>query len=144
MRGDGLRVWFDEWEVQPGDIIGLKVEEGLVRSRDLILCMSEHAFSSEWIGLERHTAIFRDPTNQDRRFIPLRLDDAEINDVLKQYAYVEWRESPTEEYNHLLSVCRPQQAVRGGTLPPYGAKPARCRDASTQRPIVVMLPPAHQ
>ncbi len=25
LRADGLRVWLDEWEIQPGDMIGLKV-----------------------------------------------------------------------------------------------------------------------
>jgi hypothetical protein len=25
LRADGLRVWFDEWIIQPGDMIGLKV-----------------------------------------------------------------------------------------------------------------------
>ena len=40
--------------------------------------MSADAFGSDWVTLERHTALFRDPTNAQRRFIPLRLDDAEI------------------------------------------------------------------
>jgi hypothetical protein len=28
-RGWLSRVWFDEWEIQPGDIISLKIEPGL-------------------------------------------------------------------------------------------------------------------
>ena len=74
LRRDGLRVWFDEWEIRPGDPILLKIEEGLEQSRTLVLAMSRNAFASEWVTLERHTAMFRDPTNQRRRFIPVRLD----------------------------------------------------------------------
>src|SRR5271165_1227080 len=84
LKADGLRVWLDEWVIQPGDMIGLKVEEGLMQSRSLVLVMSQHAFASEWASLEFHTILFRDPTNQHRRFIPLRLDSVEINDVLRQ------------------------------------------------------------
>ena len=51
--------------------------------------MSQAAFASEWVTLERHTALFRDPTNQKRRFIPLRLDDCEIKDSLKPVASVD-------------------------------------------------------
>lgn len=63
--------------IRPGDSIPLAIEGGLEGSRTLVLVMSAHAFASDWVTLERHTALFRDPTNQQRRFVPLRLDDAE-------------------------------------------------------------------
>jgi len=42
----------------------------------LVLCMSANAFASDWAQLESGTFRFRDPLNKERRFIPLRLDDA--------------------------------------------------------------------
>jgi hypothetical protein len=53
-------------------MISLKIEQGLERSRTLVLVMSKNALASEWVTLERHKALFRDPTNVERRFIPLR------------------------------------------------------------------------
>ncbi|HKS41034.1 MAG TPA: TIR domain-containing protein [Blastocatellia bacterium] len=105
LKADGLRVWFDEWVIQPGDMIGLKIEQGLEQSRTLILVMSANAFASEWVTLERHTVMFRDPTNQERRFIPLLLDNAEIKDMLKQYAHIDWRQKSDEQYAKLLAAC---------------------------------------
>jgi hypothetical protein len=105
LKGDGLRVWLDEWVIQPGDMVSLKIEQGLESSRTLVLVMSQAAFDSEWVTLERHTALFRDPTNQQRRFIPLRLDDCAIEDTFKQYAYVDWREMNDDEYERLLRIC---------------------------------------
>ncbi|MDS4070064.1 MAG: toll/interleukin-1 receptor domain-containing protein [Candidatus Competibacter sp.] len=55
LRKDGLKVWFDEWEVKPGDSIPAKIEEGLEHSRVLVLCMSAHAFGSDWAQLEAGT-----------------------------------------------------------------------------------------
>ena len=115
LKQDGLRVWFDEWVIQPGDSIPLKIEQGLEQSRTLILVMSQNAFASEWVTLERHTALFRDPTNAERRFIPLRLDDAEITDTLKQFAYIDWRQKTQEEYARLLAACRPALAGQADT-----------------------------
>ncbi len=40
--------------------------------------MSANAFGSDWAQWEAGTFRFRDPLNQERRFIPLRLDDARI------------------------------------------------------------------
>lgn len=105
LREDGLRVWFDEWQIQPGDMIGLKIEEGLEKSRTLVLVMSRRAFASEWVSLERQTAMFRDPTNAKRRFIPLRLDDTEIRDTLRQFAYIDWRKPTPDQYERLRRAC---------------------------------------
>jgi TIR domain len=63
LRADGLRVWLDEWEIRAGDHIQAKIEEGLEHSRMLVLCMSAHAFGSDWAQLEAGTFRFRDPLN---------------------------------------------------------------------------------
>ena len=76
LRKDGVKVWFDEWVLKPGDHIQGKIEEGLERSRVLVLCMSANAFGSDWAQLESGTFRFRDPLNKERRFLPLRLNDA--------------------------------------------------------------------
>jgi GTPase SAR1 family protein/DNA-directed RNA polymerase subunit RPC12/RpoP len=70
LKADGLRVWLDEWQIQPGDMIGLKINQGLEQSRILLLVMSANASESEWVTFESQTILFNDPTNQQRRFIP--------------------------------------------------------------------------
>ena len=64
LRADGIKVWFDEWEIRPGDSIPAKVEAGLEQSRILVLCMSANAFGSEWAQLESGTFRFRDPQDK--------------------------------------------------------------------------------
>ena len=76
LRAAGLRVWFDEWVIQPGGDIYLAIERGLEAARTLVLCLSGAALGSDWVGLERSTVLFRDPANAGRRFIPLLLADA--------------------------------------------------------------------
>lgn len=110
LKADGLRVWFDEWEIQPGDLIGLKIERGLQESRVLVLAMSSNTFGSDWVTLERHTALFRDPSNRHRRFIPVRLDNVNIPDTLKQFAYIDWQVGSQEGYLKLLKSCQPPAA----------------------------------
>src|SRR3954451_9414602 len=75
LRDAGLRVWFDEWVLKPGDDIYLSIERGLEAARAQVLCLSSAALGSEWVTLERSTVLFRDPTNADRRFFPLLLAD---------------------------------------------------------------------
>src|SRR5262245_24031593 len=88
LRTDGLRVWLDEWQIRPGDSIPSRIEDGLEHSRVLVLCMSEHAFSSDWTQLEATTFRFRDPINRERRFIPIRLDDTPVKGSLAHFLYL--------------------------------------------------------
>jgi len=91
LRQDGLKVWFDEWVLKPGDSIPAKINPPSLRSYGGIeerlegskcrmrnaecRIVSANAFGSDWTQLEAGTFRFRDPLNEERRFIPLRLDD---------------------------------------------------------------------
>ena len=88
LKSDGVRVWFDEWEIKPGDSIPAKIEDGLERSRVLVPCLSAAALAADWPQLESHTFRFKDPLNHDRRFIPLGLDDAPNRGSLAQFLYI--------------------------------------------------------
>src|SRR5436190_19721817 len=121
LRKDGLKVWFDEWVLKPGDSIPAKIEEGLEQSRVLVLCMSAHALGSDLAQLEAGTFRFRDPLNKERRFIPLRLDDTPIKGSLAQFLYINWLPAVRErEYAKLFEACRqpetwPRPSVSIGT-----------------------------
>src|ERR1019366_7280787 len=106
LRADGLRVWLDDWEIRPGDSNPSEIEEGGENSRELGLRMSAHAFGSDWAQLESGTYRFRDPLNKERRFIPLRLDDAPTKGSLAQFLYISWLPADRgQEYAKLLAAC---------------------------------------
>jgi hypothetical protein len=65
LRNNGLKVWFDEWVLKPGDSIPAKIEAGLEHARVLVLCMSAQAFGADWAQLEAGTFRFRDPLNRE-------------------------------------------------------------------------------
>ena len=90
LKGDGLRVWLDVWEINPRTRSPQeKIERGLEQSRTLALCMSPAYFDSEWAALEHHTLLFRDPTSAQRRFVPLLIEECTLPDVIAQFRHVE-------------------------------------------------------
>jgi DNA-directed RNA polymerase subunit RPC12/RpoP len=128
LKQAGLRVWFDEWNILSGDIIALKVDEGLEQSRVLLLCISRDALASGWVALERSTAIHRDPANEDRRFVPLLLTDCDLPDTLRRYKYVDFRKDDDAAFAEVLSACRPSVAKAPPVSQPSAKKtkkPAR-------------------
>ena len=112
LKKDGLRVWLDEWAIQPGDSIPLKIQDGLGQSRTLLMCMSPDYFDSEWGTLEHHTLLFRDPTNAQRRFIPILIEDCTRPDIVAQFAYIDWRIPSDGAYGKILAACRREEPER--------------------------------
>ncbi len=108
LRSAGVRVWFDEWVIKAGDIISLKVDEGLEQSRVLLLCISPEALASGWVALERSTAVHRDPSNAGRRFIPLLLEECALPDTLAKYKYLDFREESEAAFAEVRVACMPK------------------------------------
>jgi len=106
LKQGGLRVWLDKWAIQSGPMIGLQIQHGLEKSRTLLMCMSPAYFDSEWTTLEHHALLFRDPTNENRRFIPFLIEDCTMPDIIAQFAYIDWRTRSGEAYDKLLASCR--------------------------------------
>jgi WD40 repeat protein len=123
LKAAGMRVWFDEWNVHSGDISAQKVDEGLEQSRVLLLCISPDALASGWVALERSTAVHRDPSNSNRRFIPLLLGDCELPDTLRRYKYVDFREEADEAFEEVLKACQPEVIEVPPQTPEEKARP---------------------
>ena len=68
LRAVRLRVWFDEWVIQPGDDIYLATEHGLEASRTLVPILSQAAPGSDWLTLARIAVAFRDPSKSTGAF----------------------------------------------------------------------------
>ena len=83
-----------------------------------MLCLSPAALGSDWVGLERSTVLFRDPSNAGRRFIPLLLEPCDLPDTLRRYSRVDYRKGAAAELKKLLEACRgaEQQAATIGRL----------------------------
>ncbi len=136
LRSAGLRVWFDEWVIKPGDDIYLSIERGLEAARVQVLCLSSEALGSEWVALERSTVLFRDPTNAGRRFVPLLLADCNLPDTLRRYKYVDFREDAQGAFDELLAVCREVEHVQPALQPEVIAESGKSIPVELPEPTV--------
>jgi WD40 repeat protein len=120
LRAANLRVWFDEWDIKPGDDIYLAIERGLEAARVQVLCLSPAALGSDWVTLERSTVLFRDPTNEGRRFVPLLLADCTLPDTLRRFKHLDFRHESRAAFDELLTACRAEAetAPTGQVAPP--------------------------
>ncbi len=143
LQDDGLRVWLDERAIEPGQMVSPKIQEGLEQSRRLLLCMSPAYFDSEWGTLEHHTLLFRDPTNAQRRFIPLLLADCTPPGIIALFAHIDWRTPSDKSYTRLLSACRGEEAEtpEGQAQEEQAVQQSRVLEGHTAYVVAVAITP---
>lgn len=135
LKKAGLKVWFDEWCIKPGEIIALKVDEGLEQSRVLLLCVSQNALESGWVSLERSTAIHRDPANEGRRFVPLLLEACDLPDTLRRYKYLDWRKDEGAEAE-VVEALRTDLSEAAGTSQTPSVSPKESKRKGTDSALM--------
>ncbi|MCU1303603.1 MAG: hypothetical protein JWQ87_3887 [Candidatus Sulfotelmatobacter sp.] len=86
----GLDVWFDEWEVQAGDSVPGKLNEGLAGFDAFILIWSSDANQSSWVRQELRAAIMRAMGDGSAKIIPCVLDSTPLPPLISDRRYVDF------------------------------------------------------
>ena len=134
LKEAGLRVWFDDRVIKPGDDIYLAIERGLDAARVQVLCLSPAALGSEWVTLERSTVLFRAPTTAGRRFVPILLAACTLPDTLRRYKYVDFRQETPAAFDELLAACREEAEAALPASQPEPKKKSGRRKPKPKKP----------
>jgi len=62
----GIDVWFDKWEIMPGDSLRRKIEQGISEASHFIVLLTSNSLSSEWVQTELDAAMVRKIENECR------------------------------------------------------------------------------
>jgi len=86
----GIDVWLDEWMVQVGDSISQKIQQGL-RDMNLVAVLLTHSsIQSGWVEKEWQSKIGQEAERKRVLILPLKADDAEIPELLKDKKYADF------------------------------------------------------
>lgn len=81
----GMDVWFDEWEIRPGDSITGGIERGVSDADVFMLIWSSSAAKSNWVGMELRAFLRRRVDDDALRVIPVMIDDAPLPSLVADY-----------------------------------------------------------
>lgn len=91
--GYGLRVWWDQWEMQVGDSLITKIQEGIQASSWLTVVLSPASVASNWVKRELVSALADEISTDRVRVLPLLLSDCEMPPFLRDKLYADFRVS---------------------------------------------------
>jgi len=146
LHQSGLNVFFDEWEIAPGDVLAHKLDEGIRNSRNGVLVVSQAAFERPWVK-EEYAAMMTRAVAGQQRLIPVLIEDAEMPPLLASRVWVDFRNADGPVYQARLQelikalTSRPGPPPRTGELqPPPGTGFQGCGSFSTTSQTLVFQP----
>lgn len=91
-----ISAWYDKYEIEPGDSITEKINQGLDESDIGIICISSNFLNapSGWTKSELNFFIQRRMRNQDKTFIIVNFDvpHDELPPLVQDYRYIDFKE----------------------------------------------------
>jgi hypothetical protein len=102
LRANSVNVWVDEREIQVGDRIREKIEQGLQQSDYLAIVLSPASVTSPWVQRELDAKMFEEIEQKQVKVLPLLLKDCEIPPLLRMVRYADFRGSYEDGLRGLL------------------------------------------
>ena len=101
LHQQGLQVFFDEWEIGPGDVLVHRLDKGILNSRNGVLVVSPDSLSRPWVA-EEYAAMITRAVAAKQRLIPVLLKDAELPPLLASRVYIDFRQVDGPLYDQRL------------------------------------------
>lgn len=93
LKKSGVDVWFDKWEINPGDSLVQKIFlEGLHNCEVFFVLLSKKSVVSKWVKEELSNAIVK-KLNEETKIIPILIEECEIPSPLQTLLWVDLSEN---------------------------------------------------
>lgn len=123
-----LQVFFDRWDMGPGDSLIDKMNEGMKKARHVVAVLSPEFLKANWPRFEWKHIVADDPNNSKGRLIPILWRDTSLDGSVRidlpapfrELKYIDFRK-PAEfkrSFNELVGKIRNLPPERGRKLPP--------------------------
>lgn len=108
----GLIVWFDQWNIRPGDSIPQSMNEGLEDASYLVLCCGPGGLKGPWVGLEWTSGLARQlEDDEDIVVLTALFEGGKPPAILAGRKHVDFREDFDAGVEHIV------QRIEQGNAP---------------------------
>lgn len=92
LRTAGHPVWFDAWELAPGDSIIDRIDQALAPSDFLVVLLSRRSAESTWVQKELSATLAKELKDRGITVLPALLDDCDLPPLLANRQFVDLRD----------------------------------------------------
>jgi TIR domain len=99
-------VWLDEFQIQAGDSIVAKINQGLGSCVHVVVFLSKNSGGSQWVKREWHSSLSRSLSGATIKLVPVLIEDCEIPELLHDIKYADFRKSYLDGLQDLVAAFR--------------------------------------
>jgi hypothetical protein len=136
LRGEGVRIWFDRWQLEGGDKLGPRIEDGIRRSRRMAVVWTKSYFrpNKQWTQAETWSRQHADVLGRRRLLLPILREDCEIPELLADLLRIDFRSEARfeEALTELIRAIGVSELTPAAPPPASAATPAPATDPTFQ------------
>ncbi|CAN2039782.1 hypothetical protein GMMP15_1410020 [Candidatus Magnetomoraceae bacterium gMMP-15] len=93
LRDKGVNVWFDKWELKAGNLLFVKLNEGLEKSKKMIALWSQPYFTDNRVRLQSESFFYKQLNvfDMNRPLLPVLLEDCKIPTGFRSINFIDCR-----------------------------------------------------
>lgn len=94
LKNSKIKVWFDTWEMKPGDRLRDKINRGIKGSKYCLVVLSENSIKAPWVKIELDSAMIEEIESQRVVVVPIlygKIKEKEIPADLKGKFFLDFR-----------------------------------------------------
>jgi hypothetical protein len=99
----GVNVWYDQWEILPGDSIVEKIDSALQWNDHLLIVLSPEATQSRWVAREINSSLLKSLDGRSVSLIPVLKDQCALPILIADLRYVDFTQSYDSGFAALLA-----------------------------------------
>lgn len=103
---EDISVWYDTNEINVGDSLTKKIEEGIKSSSFIIIVLSKSSVKSKWVNYEFNTALVYSAQRQGVKILPVLMEDTVIPSNLSSLRYADFTKNKDLALQELIRTIR--------------------------------------
>jgi len=143
LKAAHISYWLDEVEIKWGASITEKVNEGLTRSRYVMVVLSRAFITKHWPKRELNSMLNIEASSGEVKILPLLVGtEEEKNSILRELPllndklYLTWNNNAQEIVNHLSACLSRSEGVETSGIMPSAASPPAI-SCSSDQPLIL-------
>ncbi len=100
----GIPVWYDKLDLQVGDSVPGKINQGLAEAKYFLIVLSPEAIESHWVQEELNAALMRQVASLGTFIIPVLLRDCSVPPLLAHRRHADFTRDYERGLSELLSA----------------------------------------
>lgn len=121
LKHEGLDIFFDEYELYPGDSIVQKISQAISECDYFIVVLSRASVKSKWVMAELDAALMEQYSNEGVLVVPVLKEESEVPVLLRSRVWADFRSDYTNGFSSLLEVLKIESLPVEAYLPSRGA-----------------------